>query len=153
MSELLPYTERARLVNLQVNKFKNAGVPAEDLFQEGMLASLKAEQTFKPDKGAQFATYASKVIYNRLVDVIRKWQSLGEPPLDPTVEDPDKELWQIVKRVLATCKPLEQDIYKAHFSGLTYDEICARYGVNKKKIDNTIQKVRKLLKLELDYGN
>ena len=157
MSEQLPYEECVKIVQIEVNKFKNTDLPKEDLFQDGMVALLKAQQTFNPEKGAKFATYASKVIYNHLVDVIRKHPPVVPPelPTQPSSPTPpiDPEMWEILSKVLATCKPIECEIFKAYLQCLSYDEICAQCAVDKKKVDNTIQKIKKLVKIELDDGN
>ena len=45
---------------------------------------------------------------------------------------------------LAKLQELERKIYKRHEEGYRYDEIAKMYHITKKKVDNTIQKIRKL---------
>lgn len=141
-----------RLVRMIVRKFDNVGVAEDDLFQEGMLALLKAERTFNDQLGFKFETYASRVIHNRLIDVLRTAQvhtedeplageAVGGKPLTEEIDLMHKR--EILQAVLATCSEIERAIFNAYFQGYAYDEISGIFGVNAKKIDNTIQKIKK----------
>ena len=137
------------IIRTVIRKFEVAGIAEEDLFQEGMLALLKAERTYKPDAGAKFETYASVVIHNRIVDVIRTHK---EDPIDLTEDitadsqqsGTKEELLKILHEVLDNCNDFEKAIFNAYFQGYSYQEICEIFGINKKKVDNTIQKVHRL---------
>ena len=140
------------IIRTVIRKFEVSGIAEEDLFQEGMLALLKAERTYKADVGAKFETYASVVIHNRIVDVIRMHK---EDPIDLTEDiTPDnqqnndkEELLKILHEVLDNCTEFEQAIFNAYFQGYSYQEICEIFGINKKKVDNTIQKIHRLARL------
>lgn len=144
--------DRERLVRIQVRRFYNTGVDEDDLFQEGMLALLRAEKTFDDQKGVKFETYASHVIYNRLIDILRKHQAHYEEeplPLDTAVGEPlgdeieRRRKLRLVRKVLAGCTDIERAIFNAYYQGYSYKEICGIFDVTTKKIDNTIQKIKK----------
>jgi len=44
----------------------------EDLYQLGCLGLLNAIDTYNPDKGVQFSTYAWVIIRNRIVNAVKK---------------------------------------------------------------------------------
>lgn len=141
------------VVRTVLRKYENPGIPEDDLFQEGMLALLKAERTYQAEKGAKFETYASKVIRNHLIDVMRTFKPEPEPEPGPMPEPSGdlRVLLKILQNVLAECSEIERKIFIAHFQGYSYQEICDKFGITKKKVDNTIQKIRKLAKA--DYAD
>lgn len=56
----------------------------EDLFSIGLIGVVKAVNTFNPDKGVKFSTYATPIIRNEILMTLRKKQiipafSLDEP--------------------------------------------------------------------------
>lgn len=50
-------------------KYKNYGVPIEDLIQEGLIGLFEASKRFNPEKGS-FSTYATYWIKKRIIKVI-----------------------------------------------------------------------------------
>lgn len=48
-----------RLVLMWARRFRGHGLDMEDLIQEGNLGLMRAAQSFDPDQGTQFSTYAS----------------------------------------------------------------------------------------------
>lgn len=118
---------------------------------------MKAERTFKPEAGVKFETYANKVIKNRLIDVVRE-HSLSERELSDVqalvwgveeLETPPEVnvILQILEQIYADCcNELERVIFDDYLQGYSYEEIAQRQNVNKKKVDNTVQKIRKLVK-------
>ena len=143
--------EHERLVRMIIRRFEITGISEDDLFQEGMLALLKAEKTYKKQNGAKFETYASVVIRNHIIDVMRtqKDEPIGlneDITVDDQHSDTQAELLKILHEVLDSCNQFERAIFNAYFQGYSYQEICEIFGISKKKVDNTIQKIRKLAK-------
>lgn len=146
--------EHDRLVRMVIRalirKYGINGVDEEDLFQEGRLALLKAEKTYKQQNKAKFETYASVVIRNHILDFIRVQKGMpltddGTEPALPGVLPKDPVLWEILREVLKEhCNKLEQSIFNAYYKGYSYQEICEIFEINKKKVDNTIQKIYRL---------
>ena len=135
------------IVRTVMRKYEVVDIEEEDLFQEGTLALLKAEKTYKKNGGAKFETYASVVIHNRIVDVIRTYKPEKTGLAEPAGNAPDdgvKELLKILHDVLDNCTDFEKAIFNAYFQGYSYQEICEIFAVNKKKVDNTIQKVHRM---------
>ena len=137
------------IIRTVIRKFEVPRIAEEDLFQEGMLALLKAQRTYKSDAGAKFETYASVVIHNRIVDVIRMHkEDLVDLAEDITADNQQngkkEELLKILHEVLDNCTEFEKAIFNAYFQGYSYQEICEIFGINKKKVDNTIQKIHRL---------
>lgn len=54
------------LVRFLANKFKNRGVPLEDLNQVGYLGLLKAIDRFDPSRGLEFTTFATPTIMGEI---------------------------------------------------------------------------------------
>lgn len=50
-------------------------IEAADLLQEGSIGFLKAVQSYLPEKGNLFRTYASRVSENAMMDYVRKYRS------------------------------------------------------------------------------
>ncbi len=151
-----------RLVRMVVRKFASTSVQEEeDLVQEGMIAMLKAKKTFDTSVGVKFETYASLIIRNRLIDVLRrkKRQPLEESEevvnsmVGKTLEDEIDltEKRKILNRILKECTEIEEAIFNAYFQGFSYEEIASIFSVNTKKINNTIQKIKKRIKSEDEY--
>lgn len=142
-----------KIATIISRKFVTDGLCEDDLFQEAMLALLKASQTFKPTDGrATFETYASRCIHNRLIDVIRKHQSdvvvvelddynATTPDLESQIDKYQRR--QEIKAVLDSLQPIERAIFNAYANGYCYSDIGKIFDLPKKKIDNTIQKIKK----------
>ncbi|MBX6353803.1 MAG: sigma-70 family RNA polymerase sigma factor, partial [Thermoflavifilum sp.] len=53
-----------RLVAHVAKKFDNSGIDLDDLISIGTVGLIKAVETYQPDKGTKFATYAARCIQN-----------------------------------------------------------------------------------------
>ncbi|MBR4418377.1 MAG: sigma-70 family RNA polymerase sigma factor [Clostridia bacterium] len=140
------------IVRELMRKCESVGLHDEDdLFMEGILGLLKAKQTFDAERGVKFETYASLVISNHIKDVIKN-KNNGDSgqiieladPIDFAAKSELVEKKKILQEVLAICNDFEKAIFNAYFQGYSYQEICEIFDVNKKKVDNTIQKIHRL---------
>ena len=140
-----------RVVLSLARKFAGGDRTEQDLIQEGMLAYMKAEKTFDANAGAKFETYASRVITNRFIDLIRRAPAGTSQINDDTFgngTDFDNEIKVIeIKKVLKenVCE-VERAIFYGYIEGLTYEEISKIFELPRKKIDNIVQKVKKIIK-------
>ena len=66
-----------RLVVYIAKKFDNTGVGVEDLISIGTIGLIKAVDTFDPDKGKRFSSYASRCIENELRMELRRVRKAG----------------------------------------------------------------------------
>ena len=80
-------THNLRLVAHMTKKFYSAEREQEDLISIGTLGLMKAASTFRPEKGARFATYASRCIENEILMHYRaKKKTAGEIFFDDPLE-------------------------------------------------------------------
>jgi len=130
------------------------GYTEEDLIHEGYLALIRAGQTFNVDRGVTFEAYAFRCIRNRIIDLLRKHFVQHEKPSDDLEDVVGGKLEEEVEKqemvlqleeVLKKCKADEQAIMGMYLQGYPYVEISKKLDASKKKIDNTIQKVKKLV--------
>lgn len=54
----------------------------EDLFSIGLIGAVKAVNTFNPDKGVKFSTYATPIIRNEILMTLRKKRIIPSFSLD-----------------------------------------------------------------------
>lgn len=96
--------EHLGLVHLCANRFRNRGIPYEDLYSAGCEGLVKAANAFDCSRGVQFSTYAVPVILGEIKRLFRdggtvhvsrglrelsmKVQSIREQILKQTGEDP-----------------------------------------------------------------
>jgi RNA polymerase sigma factor (sigma-70 family) len=139
--------EHKRLVTILARKYSSARVSEEDLFQEGCLALIKAQKTFQEGKGVRFEGYACVVIKNRMIDVLRKHGNQDSE----FIEDLSASEFNIenevglheIKKSLEAINEIDRAIFNAFIQGFSYDEMGKIFELSKKKIDNTIQKVKR----------
>lgn len=80
-------THNLRLVAHMTKKFYSPEREQEELISIGTLGLIKAVSTFKPEKGARFATYASRCIENEILMHYRaKKKTAGEVFFDDPLE-------------------------------------------------------------------
>lgn len=60
----------------------NLNLLDEDLYSIGMIGVVKAVNTFNPDKGVKFSTYATKIIRNEILTTFRKKRIISTLSLD-----------------------------------------------------------------------
>ena len=153
MNEIDLLEKHKNLVKLIARTF--SGDP-QDNFQEGLIALLKAIQTFDKNANVKFETYASRVIKNRLIDITRREKEKtaildDQATTGKTTEDEFNiiEKSTAIKKILAQCSAIERAVFNAYARGLSYAEIGKIFDINNKKIDNTIQKVRGKIRASL----
>lgn len=100
-------TARNRLVesNLRfvikvVFQYWSPGLPLMDMISEGCLGLIKAANTFDPNKGFRFLTYAGKSIVQGVIKAIKYHNQYGHDSLDELIYDDGSEISQ--KDVLAS---------------------------------------------------
>ena len=134
------------LVAYIARRFDNTGINIEDLISIGTIGLIKAVNTYRPDKNAKLATYASRCIENEILMYLRK-NSAQRTEIsfdEPLSTDWDgKEL--LLSDVLGTdgdtvMRPIEADVDRkllqdavGKLSSRERDIISLRFGLGGKK--------------------
>lgn len=131
-----------RLVAHITKKFYSPEREQEELISIGTLGLIKAVQTFRPEKGARFATYASRCIENEILMHYRaKKKTAGEVFFDDPLEyDKDGNALTLLDIMPDSCnieEQVEQSIQQKqlyHFletrlSAREWTVIVRRYGL------------------------
>jgi RNA polymerase sporulation-specific sigma factor len=78
------------LVKSIANKYRNYGIPKEDLEQEGLIGLLEASDNFDKSRGTKFSTYASSWIKKKIISALNRENKLSissSEILEETVAD------------------------------------------------------------------
>ena len=80
--------ENIPLVKSIANRYKNYGVPLEDLIQDGLIGLWESIEKFDPKKGTKFSTYAAYWIKKRILEALEKERktSLNALPLNENIK-------------------------------------------------------------------
>ena len=117
----------------------------EDLFQEGIIALIKAVDTYKNNMNIKFSTYAYKCIYNYLVDKLKK-KNIDTISLYTNIKD-DIYLLDIIQDKNNTIlnyickKETHEELIDYIYNNLSKEDrylICSLYGINKKKLKQNV---------------
>lgn len=131
------------------------GLDSDDLYQEGMIALIRAAVTYNGAGNASFKTYAFVCIINRFRDLIRKnkknpisadidgIENVCDPEEDFITKDESDRLMRILK---ARLSEKEKAIVLDHLAGLSYASIARKNGCDVKSVNNALSRVRKKLK-------
>ena len=145
------------------------GGDTDDVRQIALSALLEAVRSFDPSRGAEFKTYASTCIRNRLLDAVRSAGAnknsalnnsvslddeteyggvapgeLVSPELSPEqqyiAKEAEEAFFEALREVLG-----EQDlsVIKLYLACVPYKEISKKLGISAKKVDNTVYNAKK----------
>ena len=144
-------------------KYIDSPLEKDDLVQEGMIGLLAAIRSYKSEKGAKFATYASRCIDNSIKSALKKISRLKDIPQNSIVELEEdifdspfglsaedeylaKESVSVLQDILyEELSRFENEVLGLYIMGCSYTEIADKLGKNTKAIDNAIQRIRKKL--------
>lgn len=153
------------LVNKAVRRFFLPSGDTDDLAQEGMVALFNAIMNYDEKAGASFTTFAYICVRKRIIGLIRKSSSGKNRALNDSVPLDDVEIASgnpetvyieeeretlLMQEIESVLSEEEQRIFYAYLDGDSYREIAASLSVPTKKVDNTLQKIRKSLKKSLN---
>ena len=128
------------------------------------MGCLAAAKTYDPDKGASFATYANRCIKNRMINAIKKLDSVLEEPLDEETEsmcadkselipyniiEQKERAAEINKKAAMVLSNKEWRVFRLFSVGLSYEAIGSELGMTPKQVNNAMQRARKKLRAEL----
>lgn len=134
----------------------------EDLFQIGLVGLVKTINTFSPDKGVKFTTYATPIIRNEILASLRKKRIIPVFSLDEEyfLENGDavprgdmipsennfEDLVHsqiILESNIAGMREREKRILKLSASGKTQRQVAQEIGVSQPYISRILKKIRK----------
>lgn len=152
------------VVTLYAKRYANIGPELEDLMQEGMIALLGAIRSYREDGGAQFSTYASRCIANKILSAITAYYRGKNSPLNfyasldeaeqcsaPSHSDPQEmfihkeEEQRRREQMNSLLSVFEMEALRLYLSGYRYEEIAQCLGCTTKSVDNALQRVRRKL--------
>ena len=154
----------------RASSFSKGELDADDLFQEGMIALLKAVRSYRSDGSGSFKTFAAVCINNKMISAVtahmrdknapmRSYLSLSESGvpeerLADSSHEADPERWVITheesdarnQRINDLLTPFERQVLKLYLSSYSYDEMSRQLGSSTKAVDNALQRVRRKLR-------
>ena len=145
------------------SKYKNSPLETEDLIQEGLIGLLAAINSYSSEKGAKFATYATRCINNSVQTALRKFSRLKDIPpssIMPLEEDffdnypalsaedeflAKESVSSLTDFLYEGLSRFENEVLRLYIQGHSYTEIAEKLSKKPKAIDNAIQRIRKKL--------
>jgi RNA polymerase sporulation-specific sigma factor len=141
----------------------------DDIVQSGLVGLMKAVYYYAPGK-SKFSTFAWRSIDSEIKSFLtylnrKKNQILSDALSIDSFSDTDEDeeigyafgdqtentsksalIWYIMESAMEELTELEKEIFSMWYNGYSYSEISENLDVNQKKVDNTVQKIKKLLK-------
>lgn len=134
-----------RLVYHMVKKFKGSTLSDDDLASAGSLGLLKAANTFKPERGTRFPTYAARCIENEILMEIRWFNKHNTKSIslqDPIGTDSDGNELYLSDVMTCNTNTTEEEAIRDERMIIVSEESMRRAGL----------KERSILILRLRYG-
>lgn len=158
MTELEVIVEHGRIVH-QVSRtiFPPHPYGREDLEQVGMLALLRAYESFDSERGVPFEAYARVLVRARMIDAVRSWNprwsrtvreevadevSFDDPHTRDLLSTYDDETAVALGELLARLSPRQRFCLVGRLSGLRNHEIGTQLGVNHSRVAQIISSIR-----------
>ena len=143
-------------------KSLNLNTQDEDLYSIGMIGVVKAVNTFNPDKGVKFSTYATPIIRNEILMTFRKKRIIPAFSLDESynlgngesidfsemIADSSRFEEEVIadiqmERMLSTLSDREKKIVSLSMDGKTQKEIAEILGLSQSYISRIIKSICK----------
>lgn len=129
-----------------------------DLIQEGIIKALEVIDKFNPSKGVSFKTFMSKCVKNEIINKLREESQKGNvlelvegmEIVDAKSSNYDlrileKQISTFIESNPSLFSEEDKEIINLRIMGYTYEEIARRIGQNKKYVDNSIQRVKRII--------
>ena len=157
-------------VLMRARSFAKGELDPDDLYQEGMIALLKAVRNYREDMAGSFKTFAAVCVNNKLISTVTSHMRQKNAPMrsyfslndDDWPEDllaiphPENDPEQLVianeeildrnRRVETLLSPFERQVLRLYLSSYSYDEMSRQLGSSTKAVDNALQRVRRKLR-------
>ena len=158
------------LVCMRARAYARGVMDVDDVYQEGMIALLKAVRNYREDTAGSFRTFAAVCVNNKMLSAVtahmrdknapmRSYLSLSgrEIPEDLLAAvspetDPEKlviaseESAARNRRIENLLSPFERQVLRLYLSSYSYEEMSTQLGSSTKAVDNALQRVRRKLR-------
>ena len=158
------------LVCMRARAYARGVMDVDDVYQEGMIALLKAVRNYREDTSGSFRTFAAVCVNNKMLSAVtahmrdknapmRSYLSLSgrEIPEDLLAAvspetDPEKlviaseESAARNRRIENLLSPFERQVLRLYLSSYSYEEMSRQLGSSTKAVDNALQRVRRKLR-------
>ena len=158
------------LVCMRARAYARGVMDVDDVYQEGMIALLKAVRNYREDTAGSFRTFAAVCVNNKMLSAVtahmrdknapmRSYLSLSgrEIPEDLLAAvspetDPEKlviaseESAARNRRIENLLSPFERQVLRLYLSSHSYEEMSRQLGSSTKAVDNALQRVRRKLR-------
>lgn len=141
---------------------KKLGYEKEDIYQETVLAFLRALHSYVPGGEAGFRTFASVCIKNHIASILRSGNRpknsamVDYVPIDdidlasknePESDWIEKEaFFNMKKQISDALSGFEYEVLRLYLGGLSYKDIGKKLGKTEKSVGNALSRVRKKLR-------
>ncbi|MCX8029409.1 MAG: sigma-70 family RNA polymerase sigma factor [Brevinematales bacterium] len=129
----------------------------QDLIQEGTVKAIESIPKFDRSRGASIRTFVRKCVKNEIINYLKSFSKYKTQELDENLEMVDSRssdyelriLEKQVKTFIETNDKLfseeDKEILDLWLMGYKYKDIAKKIGKTKKYVDNSIQRIKKLL--------
>lgn len=144
--------------------YKKFNIPVDELIQEGKIGLYYAIKNYNEAKDVKFYTFALLCIKRSMMSCIAKWTrcknlmytntfSYDESLLDdnsyefsPEIIIGNLEYEKYIIKFKNSLDFLDANIFELRYNSFSYKDIAALLDISKKKVDNTLIKIREKLK-------
>ena len=163
LTKLLQYC--AYIPKEMLEKAEKLGYEKEDIYQESVIALLRALHSYDEEQGTGFKTYSSVCIKNHIVSLLRAgmrqksaamidYVSIDEAEIlsenGPENEWIQKEEFADTKnQIFSALSDFENKVLSLYLEGFSYKIIGEKLGKTEKSISNALSRVRKKLRNKL----
>lgn len=158
------------MIYMNGRSFFLKGGELNDLLQEGYIGLIKAIKSYDEKRESSFSTFANLCIKRQMISAIKKYTAAKCRHLNEAMEDSNyydkeekinykfpslgfytpeeillsKELIKLLEKYLVeNLSELEKNVFYCLIKQKTYIEIAKQLNESPKKIDNTIQRIKK----------
>ena len=170
------YTDFGKLLHLCAyipqKTFSDAekiGYEKEDIYQESVVAFLRALHSYDEKKGAGFRTFASVCIKNHISSILRSGKRPKNSPMvdyvpiddidlasknEPETDWIEKETFSnMKKRISKLLSEFELEVLRLYLGGFSYKAIGEKLGKTEKSVGNALSRIRKKIRAEISPEN